>query len=90
MIRQLICNYFDITEKELDSPKRTRKIAYPRQIAMYLIREHTDLSLPKIGEIFGNRDHSTVVHACDKLTREVEEISETKELIDRLREQMIS
>lgn len=90
LIRQLICNYFDITEKELDSPKRTRKIAYPRQIAMYLIREHTDLSLPKIGEIFGNRDHSTVVHACDKLTREVEEISETKELIDRLREQMIS
>lgn len=88
-IRELICNYFDVTEKELDSPKRTKKIAYPRQVAMYLIREYTDLSLPKIGEIFGNRDHSTVVHACDKLTREVEENSDTKELIDQLKERMI-
>ena len=88
-IRELICNYFDVTEKELDSPKRTKKIAYPRQVAMYLIREYTDLSLPKIGEIFGNRDHSTVVHACDKLTREVEENNDTKELIDQLKERMI-
>ncbi|HHT21259.1 MAG TPA: chromosomal replication initiator protein DnaA [Tissierellia bacterium] len=88
-IRELICNYFDVTEKELDSPKRTKRIAYPRQVAMYLIREYTDLSLPKIGEIFGNRDHSTVVHACDKLTGEVENNPETKEMIDQLKERMI-
>lgn len=88
-IRELICNYFDVTEKELDSPKRTKRIAYPRQVAMYLIREYTDLSLPKIGEIFGNRDHSTVVHACDKLTGEVENNPETKDMIDQLKERMI-
>lgn len=88
LIRELICSYFDVTEKELDSPKRTKKIAYPRQVAMYLIREYTDLSLPKIGEIFGNRDHSTVVHACDKLTKEVSDNQNTKEMIDSLRERM--
>lgn len=87
-IRELICSYFDVTEKELDSPKRTKKIAYPRQVAMYLIREYTDLSLPKIGEIFGNRDHSTVVHACDKLTKEVMDNPNTKEMIESLRERM--
>ena len=88
LIRELVCSFFDVTEKELDSPKRTRKIAYPRQVAMYLIREYTDLSLPKIGEIFGNRDHSTVVHACDKLTKEVGDNSNTKEMIENLRERM--
>lgn len=89
-IREVICNYFDVTEKELDSPKRTKKIAYPRQVAMYLIREYTDLSLPKIGEIFGNRDHSTVVHACDKLTKEVDDNQNTKELIEKLKERLFN
>lgn len=89
-IREVICNYFDVTEKELDSPKRTKKIAYPRQVAMYLIREYTDLSLPKIGEIFGNRDHSTVVHACDKLTKEVDDNQNTKELIEKIKEKLFN
>lgn len=87
-IRELICNYFDVTEKELDSPKRTKKIAYPRQVAMFLIREYTDLSLPKIGEIFGNRDHSTVVHACDKITKQVEDDDNVSDMIETFRERM--
>ncbi|MDU2110131.1 MAG: helix-turn-helix domain-containing protein, partial [Peptoniphilus lacydonensis] len=53
--------------------KRTKAIAYPRQIAMYITRELTDLSLPKIGEVFGGRDHSTVIHAYDKITKDLED-----------------
>lgn len=49
----------------------TKNIAYPRQIAMYLCRELTDMSLPKIGELFGGRDHTTVLHACDKISEEL-------------------
>lgn len=89
VIRQIICETYDLTEKELDSPKRTKKIAYPRQIAMYLVREMTDYSLPKIGEIFGNRDHSTVVHACDKITKEIQTRSDTKEMIENLKKRLI-
>ena len=83
-IREVVCNHYGVTEKELDSPKRMKAIAYPRQIAMYLIREMTDLSLPKIGEIFGNRDHSTVVHACDKITKEIEDKESTRDVIEDL------
>ena len=87
-IREIVCSHYGVTEKELDSPKRMKAIAYPRQIAMYLIREMTDLSLPKIGEIFGNRDHSTVVHACDKITKEIENKESTRLLIEELQKKL--
>lgn len=51
------------------SKKRTRAVTFPRQIAMYLARELTDSSLPRIGEEFGGRDHTTVLHAYDKIQR---------------------
>lgn len=85
-IREVVCKHFGVTEQELDSPKRMKSIAYPRQIAMYLIREMTDLSLPKIGEIFGGRDHSTVVHSCDKINKEIDTKESTRELIDAIKE----
>ena len=53
------------------SAKRTKSIAYPRQIAMYLSRELTDFSLPKIGEEFGGRDHTTVIHAHEKIAKDI-------------------
>jgi chromosomal replication initiator protein len=59
--------YFGLTVDELRGSSRTQQIARARQIAMYLCRERTGLSLPKIGELFGNRDHSTVIHACRKI-----------------------
>ncbi len=86
-IREVVCKHFGVSEQELDSPKRMKSIAYPRQIAMYLIREMTDLSLPRIGEIFGGRDHSTVVHSCDKITKEIDTKESTRELIESLREE---
>jgi len=54
----------------MKAKKRTREIAYPRQIAMYMVRELTDFSLPKIGKEFGGRDHTTVLHAWEKINQE--------------------
>ena len=73
LIKEIISKEYNITTKDLDSKKRTRQIAYPRQIAMYITRQCTDLSLPKIGEEFGGRDHSTVIHAYDKIEKDMDE-----------------
>lgn len=67
---------------DFTSKKRTRAIAYPRQIAMYLTRELTDLSLPKIGDEFGGRDHTTVIHAYDKIAGEIEDDINFKNKVD--------
>ena len=71
LIKETISKEFNIKMDDFNSKKRTRAIAYPRQIAMYLTRELTDLSLPKIGEEFGGRDHTTVIHAYDKITEDM-------------------
>ena len=63
LIQKLICSYYHITNEDIMSKKRTKEIAFPRQVAMYLCREMTDSSLPQIGEYFGGRDHTTVLHA---------------------------
>lgn len=76
LIQELIANKYQITVDEILSKKRTQSIAYPRQIAMYMSRELTDLSLPKIGEEFGNRDHTTVIHAHKKITEMIAESNE--------------
>lgn len=72
LIQQEVANYFNLKPDELKSKKRTRSVSFPRQIAMFLTRELTDLSLPKIGEIYGGRDHTTVIHACDKILTEIQ------------------
>ena len=69
-IQELVASRYKIRVEDLKAKKRTRSIAYPRQIAMYLTRELTDLSLPRIGECFGGRDHTTVLHACDKISED--------------------
>ncbi len=67
MIIAETAGYFDMTVDEIVGPGRAQSVALARQIAMYLAREHTDLSLPKIGQAFGNRDHTTVMHANRKI-----------------------
>lgn len=62
-----VANAFGVSEKELLGPSRLRTVLFPRQIAMYLTRELTTLSLPRIGSVFANRDHTTVLHACRKV-----------------------
>ena len=70
-IQKLIADKYNVTVDEILSKKRTKSIAFPRQIAMYLSRELTDLSLPKIGEEFGGRDHTTVIHGHKKVSEEM-------------------
>lgn len=83
LIKEIVSKNFNIKMEDFNSRKRTRTISYPRQIAMYLSRELTDLSLPKIGDEFGGRDHTTVIHACDKISGNIEEDNDLKTKIDR-------
>ena len=83
-IKEKVSSTFNIKMEDFNSKKRTRSIAYPRQIAMYLTRELTDLSLPKIGEEFGGRDHTTVIHAHDKIIKDLEVNEEIKIKIDKM------
>ncbi|MBE6052688.1 MAG: chromosomal replication initiator protein DnaA [Clostridium sartagoforme] len=68
VIQDVVAAYFNLRIEDLKSQRRTRNVAYPRQIAMYLSRKLTDMSLPKIGEEFGGRDHTTVIHAYEKIS----------------------
>jgi len=68
LIQDVVANYYNLSIQELKSQRRTRNVAYPRQIAMYLSRKLTDMSLPKIGDEFGGRDHTTVIHAYEKIS----------------------
>ena len=77
-------DYFNVSATELASKSRTKDIAYARQICMYLARELTNMSLPKIGESFGNRDHTTVMHACDKIKSMIKNDSDLKNIINIL------
>jgi chromosomal replication initiator protein len=68
LIQDVVSSYFNLRVDDFKSQRRTRNVAYPRQIAMYLSRKLTDMSLPKIGEEFGGRDHTTVIHAYEKIS----------------------
>ena len=89
-ILEVVANYFHLKPEELKSSKRTRNIAYPRQIAMYLCRKLTDLSLPKIGEKFGGRDHTTIIHGFDKISRELQTDIELTQMLNELESKITS
>lgn len=78
-IQKVVAEYYHLPLSDFKARKRTRAVAFPRQIAMYLSREMTDCSLPKIGEEFGGRDHTTVIHAHDK----IEEILNTDPQLEK-------
>lgn len=84
-IIESVSRYFDLQPEDFISQKRNRNISYPRQIAMYLCREIIGTSLPKIGDEFGGRDHTTVIHAIQKIEEEIQNNMETKRAIDELR-----
>ncbi|NLW22028.1 MAG: chromosomal replication initiator protein DnaA [Tissierellia bacterium] len=84
LIKEVVAKEFNVKIEDFNSKKRTRAIAYPRQIAMYLTRELTDLSLPKIGDEFGGRDHTTVIHAYDKIANDIKESEDFKNRVDNL------
>jgi chromosomal replication initiator protein len=83
-IQDLVAERFGLSHDELCGEKRSQNIVYPRQVAMYLSRELTDSSLPKIGKEFGGRDHTTVIHATSKISRLIREDRSVYNLVQEL------
>ena len=83
-IQELVSERFGLSLGELCGDKRSQNIVYPRQVAMYLSRELTDSSLPKIGKQFGGRDHTTVIHATSKIARMIREDRNVYNLVQEL------
>ncbi len=90
LIQQRVSEYFRVPQEELRGAKRQRAVLRPRQLAMYLCRTLTDASLPDIGRAFGGRDHTTVLHAVEKIEREIAQDGHKKRLMDHLRELIVT
>jgi chromosomal replication initiator protein len=84
VIQKAICEYFHVRPADLRSKKRTRSVAVPRQVAMYLCRRFTDASFPVIGDRFGGRDHSTVIHATQVVDQRIKQDATFRATIERL------
>jgi len=84
-IMEMVCNYFNISEKEIKSGKRIKNILIPRQIAMYLARDLTTSSLNSIGEFFGIKDHTTVINACKKVKKLIENDTYIKNSVENIK-----
>ena len=89
-IKETVAKYFSIEKDDLSGNKRSNDIAFPRQIAMYLCREVANMSYPQIGIDFGGRDHSTVMHACKKIEKEVKEKNNTKLIVESVKNIIIN
>ncbi len=89
-IKETVAKYFSIDKDDLSGNKRSNDIAFPRQIAMYLCREIANMSFPQIGIDFGGRDHSTVMHACKKIEKEIKEKNNTKLIVDSVKNIIIN
>lgn len=85
-IQKAVGDQYHIKLEDFKAKKRTKSVAFPRQVAMYLSRELTDCSLPKIGEEFGGRDHTTVIHAHEKISKQLQEDTELQRQIQELSE----
>jgi len=90
IIQQVVAEYFGLKIEDFKAKRRTRSVAFPRQIAMYLSREFTDSSLPKIGDEFGGRDHTTVIHAHEKISSNLKRDSVLESTIGELINQLNS
>lgn len=85
LIQQVVAKYYNLKIDDLKSSKRSSDIAYPRQIAMYLCREIANISLPQIGRDFGGRDHTTVIHACNKINTDLKSKPDLKNTLEELK-----
>ncbi len=83
-VQRAVCEYFGLNMSDLKNKKRARNIVVPRQIAMYLSRELTDASFPEIGNRFGGKDHTTILHAYDKIKKEISGSVTTKQTINKI------
>src|SRR5215468_1788198 len=83
-IQKAVCEFFNVRPADLRSKRRTRTVAVPRQVAMYFCRRYTDASFPSIGDHFGNRDHSTVIHATQVVERRIKDDPTFRAAIERI------
>src|SRR5258708_21350787 len=88
-IAQAVAEYYHISLEAMCGKQRDKHIVMPRQIAMYLMRQETQSSLLEIGQLFGGRDHSTVLHACEKIDRAVNINPALRREIVAIREQLL-
>ena len=84
-IQDVVAKYFSVSSKDLKGSKRSNDITFPRQIAMYMCRNVANMSLPQIGRAFGKRDHTTVMHACNKVEQDMKENSNTKLIVESVK-----
>ena len=89
-IIQVTAEFYDLKERELKESSRKKEVVKPRQVAMYLLREVLKCSYPYIGQRFGGKDHTTVIHACEKIKKEIENDENLKEEINLIRERVMS
>jgi chromosomal replication initiator protein len=87
-IQRVVGQHFNVKLEDFKAKKRTKSVAFPRQIAMYLSRELTDCSLPKIGEEFGGRDHTTVIHAHEKISKLLQTDIQLQKQIKEIQEKL--
>ena len=87
-IQKCVANYYNVTVEDLKSKKRVANIAFPRHIAIYLSRNLTDESFPRIGMEFGGRDHSTVIHSVDKIDKEIKNNKQLENIINEIKQKL--
>ena len=84
-IQKIVSEHFQISVEDIRSKKRSSNISFPRQVAMYLCREMTNESFPKIGIEFGGKDHSTVMHSVEKIEKELKENKDLANIIEKIK-----
>ena len=89
MIQKFVADFFSIKTSELKSDKRLKNLVIPRQIAIYLCRELTKSSYPEIGEKFGGKDHSTIIHSFKKISKLMDSDAELKNTVESIRRGML-
>ena len=89
-IQDVVGKYFSVSPADLRGSKRSNDVTFPRQIAMYLCRNVAQMSLPQIGIDFGKRDHTTVMHACNKIEKEIKTNSNTRLIVESVQKILLS
>ena len=87
-IIKVVADHYNVKQDELFNKKRTQNIAFPRQVAMYLCRELANIPLKSIGQCMGNRDHTTIMHGCDKIEQELQNSQTTQKAIEILKKKL--
>ncbi len=87
-IQALVADYYNITLEDMKSKRRDKHIVFPRQVAMFLVREETPSSLPAIGKAFGGRDHTTALHSIEKIANELKEDERLRYEVQAIRERL--